>query len=122
MHRCFVVFLCQYIHSFKFPGTAERGGYSPHSHPSKSATEKCQYLSNTNTLLHSIAYKNTYLACRQLQDHHYSVASFQMISTSFNQLTTSTTILKNNYETHRLVPGIYGLTDINLLLPKRHQY
>ena len=35
---CFIVFLCQYIHSFTFPEMAGRGGYSPPSHPPKSAT------------------------------------------------------------------------------------
>ena len=35
---CFIVFLCQYIHSFTVPEMAGRGGYSPPSHPPKSAT------------------------------------------------------------------------------------
>jgi len=35
---CFIVFLCQYIHSFVFPEMAGRGSYSPPSHPPKSAT------------------------------------------------------------------------------------
>ena len=36
---CFIVFLCQCIHYFVFPEIAERGGgYSPPSHPPRSAT------------------------------------------------------------------------------------
>ena len=36
---CFIVFLCQYIHSFIFPEMAGGRGYSPLSHPPKSATD-----------------------------------------------------------------------------------
>ena len=35
---CFIVFLCQCIHYFVFPEIAGRGGYSPPSHPPRSAT------------------------------------------------------------------------------------
>ena len=35
----FAVLLCQCIHSFTFPEMAGRGGYSPPSHPPKSATD-----------------------------------------------------------------------------------